>query len=84
MIDERMRRLLDCLAAVHREGDIDCATAARHFTRLGEAALNGADFHDILPQAAAHLAHCPDCREEYEALLAVLRAEQSGETHFQP
>ncbi len=84
MINERMRMLLDCLAAVHHEGDIDCAAAARHFTSLCEAALNGADIHDILPQVAAHIDHCPDCREEYEALLAVMRAEQSGEIHFQP
>lgn len=84
MIDERMRRLLYCLAALQSEGDVDCAEAARHFTMLGEAALDGADIHDILPQVAAHVAHCPDCREEYEALLAVLRAEQFGETHFQP
>ncbi|MCY4526932.1 MAG: hypothetical protein OXB89_10030 [Anaerolineaceae bacterium] len=79
-----MRRLLDCLAAVHQEGGIDCGAAARHFTSLCEQALNGADIHDILPQAAAHIAHCPDCQEEYEALLAVLRAEKSGETHIQP
>ena len=84
MINERMRRLLVCLADVHRDGGIDCGAAARHFTSLGEAALNGADIHVILPEAAAHIAHCPDCQEEYEALLAVLRAEQSGETQFQP
>ena len=84
MMRERMRRLLECLASVHRAGDMDCGAAAAHFTRLSEQALNGADIHDILPEAAAHVAHCPDCREEYEALLALLRAEQSGETHIQP
>lgn len=76
MSREHMRRLLDCLASVHRDGGIDCGTAASHFTSLGEQALNGADIHSILPQAAAHIEHCPDCREEYEALLAVLRAGQ--------
>ena len=84
MIDERIRRLLFCLEAVQREGDADCASAARHFTMLGEAALNGEDIRDVMPEVAAHIVHCPDCREEYEALLAVLRAEQFGETHFLP
>ncbi len=83
MSREHMRRLLECLATVHRDGGIDCATAASHFTSLGEQALNGADIHDILPQAAAHIAHCPDCREEYEALLAVLRAGQDNADRLQ-
>ncbi len=83
MIHDRLHRLLDCLAAVHRDGGIDCGTAASHFTCLSEQALNGADIHQILPEAAAHIAHCPDCREEYEALLAVLRAEEQHGTKEQ-
>ena len=83
MSREHMRRLLECLASVHRDGGIDCDTAASHFTRLCEQALNGADIHSILPQAAAHIAHCPDCREEYEALLAVLRAGQANDSRTQ-
>lgn len=83
MSREHMRRLLECLATVHRDGGIDCDTAASHFTRLCEQALNGADIYSILPQAAAHIAHCPDCREEYEALLAVLRAGQTNDSRLQ-
>ncbi len=71
-----MRRLLECLATVHEEGGIDCGRAAAHFSRLCEEALTGDDIRRILPDTAAHIAHCPDCREEYEALLAVLRAGQ--------
>ena len=83
MSREHMRRLLDCLASVHRDGGIDCGAAASHFTSLGEQALAGADIHRLLPEAAAHIAHCPDCREEYDALLAVLRAEQANESRLQ-
>ena len=80
MLAGRLCRLLECLASVHGEGAIDCGTAASHFTGLCEQALGGADITGILPEAAAHIAHCPDCREEYEALLAVLRAEAQGGT----
>ena len=83
MIRDRLHRLLECLATVHSGDGIDCGTAASHFTCLSEQALNGADIHQILPEAAAHIAHCPDCREEYEALLAVLRAEEKYGTREQ-
>jgi hypothetical protein len=41
-------------------------------------AASGADLAVILPELVAHLEKCPDCNEEFEAILAILRAEQSG------
>ena len=38
-----------------------------------ERALRGEDVSKSLPLVKHHLAMCPDCREEYEALLRILR-----------
>jgi hypothetical protein len=39
----------------------------------------GAKLADLLPAVEAHLRCCADCREEFEALLVIIRAENSGQ-----
>ena len=38
-------------------------------------ARGGAEAARLLPMVQQHLDMCPDCREEYEALLRILRAQ---------
>ena len=38
-----------------------------------EMALRGEDVSESLPLVKHHLEMCPDCREEYEALMRILR-----------
>ena len=43
-----------------------------------EAVAPGQDVAKLMPLVQLHLEMCPDCREEFEALLRVVRATQSG------
>lgn len=38
-----------------------------------EAVLRGDDVARLFPQVEAHLAGCPDCREDVEGMIAALR-----------
>jgi hypothetical protein len=79
---DRFRKLVECLSTVYRDGGVDCATAGRQFDCLAEQAVMGADIHMLLPHVAAHIDHCPDCREEYEALVSIIRAEHEHRSSF--
>ena len=80
MAVDRFQKLIQCLSTVYSEGDVDCACAGREFECLAEQAAAGGDIHDILPKIATHLDCCPDCREEFEALVAMVRAENPPTT----
>ena len=45
---------------------------------LAEKVAAGASLRDLLPEVEAHLRCCSDCREEWQALLCILRAERDG------
>ncbi len=72
---DRFQKLIECLSSVHEDGGIDCGAAGKEFECLAEQAVLGADIHFILPQVAAHIDCCADCREEYDALVTILQAE---------
>lgn len=75
---DRFKKLVECLTTVYEDGGIDCMTAGREFECLAEQAVHGVDIQTILPRVAAHLDCCPDCREEYEALVAIVHAEDEN------
>jgi hypothetical protein len=70
--------LLRQILAVH-ESDVDCECCGDQLECIAEMAAAGQDIRVILPAVQAHLECCADCREEFEALLCILRAEQSGQ-----
>lgn len=45
---------------------------------LAELVAAGVDPRDLLPAVEEHIICCADCREEFEALLAIIRAENQG------
>lgn len=57
-----------------RADEIDCEAAFRELDRYAELALANGDAEQLLPLVAQHLERCPDCREEFEALLRALQA----------
>ena len=75
-LEERFKKLVECLAILQKDGGIDCMTAGSELECLAEQAVLGVDIHTLLPKVAAHLDCCPDCREEYDALVAIVRAER--------
>jgi predicted anti-sigma-YlaC factor YlaD len=75
---EKIRDLIVSISHVHREGEIDCATCDERFHCWADLAARGEDLREILPEVVAHLEACPECREEFDAILAIIRAEQAG------
>ena len=52
--------------------EIGCDTCFAHLDVFAELVLAGKNAAGALPLVQAHLARCPACREEYEALLLAL------------
>jgi hypothetical protein len=59
--------------------NMDCNDHCEDMARLAEQVAAGANICDLLPEFEHYMKYWKDCREEFEALVAVLRAEQSGE-----
>ncbi len=76
--EPRMLVLLQEILALH-ESDVDCECCGDQLECLAELVAAGGDAKKLLPAVQAHLECCHDCREEFEALLAILRAEQAGD-----
>ena len=61
--------------AVTTHGDeIGCGRCLEQMDRFAEMVLAGKNVTEALPLVEDHLQRCLDCREEFEALLAALRA----------
>lgn len=67
------RRLATAMAAT-REVELGCDDVFRLLDECAEAAARGEDISQLMPLVDQHLKMCPDCREEYEALLRILAA----------
>ena len=77
--DERLKRLLSAIFTVHQAEDpLDCEMCAQQLDCLADLANSGANVGELLPAVEEHLRCCADCREEFEALTAIIRAESSG------
>lgn len=77
--DEKLHKLIDCIVTAHLEDHMDCESCGSQIECLAERVAMGANLHELLPEVETHLACCRDCFEEFEALVAILRAENSGE-----
>jgi len=51
-----------------------CDDVHRLLDQFAEAALRGKDATRLMPLVQQHIDLCPDCREEFEALMRILRA----------
>ena len=57
------------------EAMLTCDQVFELIDQYAERAARGEDVAHLVPLVAAHLDMCPDCREHYEALERVLKAE---------
>jgi len=76
--DERLQRLITAIFTVHQDEAIDCETCSEQFDCLVELVMRGAKLGDLLPAVEKHLSCCPDCDEEFQALVSIIRAETGG------
>ena len=54
--------------------EISCDEAHRLLGEFAEMTIRGEDTAALMPLVHHHLEMCPDCREEYEALMQILQA----------
>ncbi len=59
-----------------RDDEIGCDECFERLDRFVEVELAGLDAAAAMPLVEDHLRKCGDCREEFEALLEALRAEE--------
>ena len=57
-----------------RPDEIGCDECFEQLDRFVEMTLAGKNAAEAMPLVQDHLERCVDCREEFEALLAALRA----------
>jgi len=57
-----------------RPDEIGCETCFAQLDHFVEMTLAGKNAAEAMPLVQDHLERCTDCREEFEALLAALRA----------
>ena len=68
----KLARALDMTS----EEELACDECFEELDRFVEMELDGLDAAAAMPLVQDHLDKCGDCREEYQALLDALRAEQ--------
>lgn len=65
--------------ALTREVEIGCDECFEQLDHFVELSIAGKNAEEALPLVGAHLQQCDDCREEFELLQAMLKAEISDE-----
>jgi hypothetical protein len=74
MFDQNIFKALVREIAEAREVEIGCDECFEQLDRFVEMRLSGMDPAQAMPLVQEHLEICGECREEFEALLAALRA----------
>ncbi len=77
MAFNQLLALVEAIFATH-EYELDCDGCDAEMPYLAEMVNAGEDPVLLLPAVQEHLNRCQDCREEFEALLAIVRAESEG------
>ena len=69
----RVKRMVRAILSSH-EDEIGCDDCFEEVDRFVDMTLAGRNAAEAMPLVADHLQRCRDCRDEFEALLHVLRA----------
>lgn len=69
---DMMRKLIKQIALAQERG-LDCGEVFAVLDQYTEAIIAGGDVQEQFALVIQHLELCPDCLEEYEALLSVLQ-----------
>ncbi len=79
---EELDQLLDFIVNAPADETLikmDCNDCCEKISRLAEQVANGAELSEILPEMQKFMRYWGDCREEFEALVAVLKQEKALE-----
>ena len=74
MLNQNIYRALIREIAEVREVEIGCDECFEQLDRFVEMKLSGLNAAQAMPLVQEHVEICGECREEFEALLAALRA----------
>lgn len=77
MVNKRLAELLRCVYGTCDQ-EIDGTTWDQEACKVAEMIVRG---EDIAPLLSQYLDNSPDCREEFLALVAILRAERAADTN---
>jgi len=56
--------------------EFNCSECLQHVSEFAECQLANQSVGEVISKVEQHLAMCPECREEYEALMKILKAGQ--------
>ena len=56
--------------------EFNCAECLQHVSEFAEGQLAHQPVSEVIASVEQHLALCPECREEYEALMKILQTGQ--------
>jgi len=73
--DSGMKNMLEMIAHTQNQ-EILCDEVHTMIDQFAEMKMRGEDPTRLMPYVQQHLDMCPDCREEYEALLEALHIDQ--------
>jgi uncharacterized protein with PIN domain len=54
--------------------EFNCAECLQHVSEYAECQLAHQSVNEVIAKVEQHLALCPECREEYLALMKILKA----------
>ena len=74
---EALPKIVRQIEATH-EIEYSCDDVLHLLDQFAEAVLRGEDVAGLMPLVQRHLDMCPDCREEFEALMRILRASRAA------
>ena len=70
---DRLKKMVRAIATT-RPDEIACDECFEQLDRFVEITLAGKEMPEVMQLVQDHLQRCEDCREEFEALLAAMRA----------
>lgn len=78
---QTLKNALDFIVNAPEDPEIiamDCNEGCEQLASLAERVARGEDLQSLLPELEKHMQFWGDCREEFDALVAVLKAELCG------
>ena len=78
MDTQHLSQLIERIYSIH-EHVVNCQTCDQEMDCLAELTVDGYDPALLLPAVQAHLECCTHCRDEFNALVVILKAQQAGQ-----